>query len=1570
MLNQELAEASWQRVIGQRQRAEREVDLYSKKRTIGGENRLARELNQYKDTLLFELLQNADDAPIERGTNSVVIELVGNKLAFAHQGALITEEDFYGLVLQDISSVAKRINRNKSGYKGIGFKSVFIYGHDVLVRSGQALRFKMSKQLSERELVPWRQMPYWVKQQELHEWNAGFSPAVVNAKVAFIVQIKSLEKRVDVIRMVDQLMQCPERVYFMRSIRSMKVVVDGIERHVTTNIEGERIKVCHDDSTLVCRLYEYSHLAVPQAISAELRNGANLEGMPDRMREIESTSVQVVLHPIDKSPAHNLSATLPMVSTAYGLPYVVNAEFLPNTDRSDVDHSLRYNLWLLHQCGRCAADVLPNLWEKGTENDYALAAELIQATLQGADVPSAMVTGFRERFLELELPDTNSEVWPCGDSIADPLGLLALFPQAALAPSLDFAGKHILYNTLSRLRLDAVATYDFDAFSRTLASPEASEHFSNNVEAFVRFAVALATRRPQLLEADAERMSELLCEQLQLRTQQGEFAPFGKTRFGVPAEFRAVFLEVCQTPWSFPAKALEDRYAEHDAFRRALGNLGSVPYNEARLAAACVSQARQLRERAATDGEFAVALWRTLFALRDVRRPNGGDRYISASSFGELVVPVRVIPGQPKRYLSLSQARLDGIANRPQVYALLFRLANKQPGTNRIDLARLSGGVNGVAWRSFFTRLSPTVQGDANDEAYELLKDHKQLGEDKSVGEYAWIMQAAIHYLQSPNQSTKPLPDASGLRIPAADGQTLVPVKRVEAFEHNGQVYARHPEYPVLCKATSPAEVAAEKWLGLLGITVDDILGLLGVPRITSTDLLRRVTTLQDDAVLAKLSRQDDVQLTHELFKLHCAFPNLQRQIPYGKLRFRSTTGEVHPGYYFVPHGELPADATAWMRCKYEYALRLGQEYDAYATGSAATAWAKFIARCNVQFAITKVPLQTLRIHRTSHDCLDLPHQELSYRSTSKGRVYAVLKSKDVLPDIALALGNSEAIHEIWKKVLDSKDPVSLIRNSFLSRHSNFKLIPSHNGISYASALYPSHLKIFSEEVKAKQCGVKWPSEDSVSTRVHFIKALSHLDLLIELEHSVTHSATQGVKQFFTTITQHLPATFTEELLRTLSEIQVPTLSGKFRLAKDLVLIDRGEQHRMRAYALADEALGSKLADTLSLSEASVSKYVQLLKALGTHAVQQGDWKAKHSAYALDHATSKRVQSAKQLCVEQLRGVDIEGADDLASKLAATNVVACTRLELALDQPVALSTTVQAHYAEAEGTLYVVDEVALLDAVFDKGFSGYKGDSLAAPIRQRLNPQAVVEQVSDPTPAKTAPSTISNVVREPAPRGAVDQLPSTPLVDTPTTSGQSKPADRPYNDTLTAEEEIQLKRGLEQLGLEMPEDKVHQQHIVALGLAADYLLLRGGSVRPVKSGQNGDQIHELVHTLHGIDISYIVSGARYGLLRISSNYWDQINTSKFRYLVVVKGGVDEFVDGQAVLDKYGRENGIILQSKQMGLANELTSALRVLDDHKSHALFLVPDLTAEKQLASVFRERKAMASPGQSEPQI
>lgn len=94
---------------------------------------LSRDLYTDSKRFIYELLQNADDSSFYGKDVDIYIRFFGDIMLLAHTGQPFTARDIEGLC--SVSHGTKKNLIEKTGYKGIGFKSVFGQSNKVIVYS-------------------------------------------------------------------------------------------------------------------------------------------------------------------------------------------------------------------------------------------------------------------------------------------------------------------------------------------------------------------------------------------------------------------------------------------------------------------------------------------------------------------------------------------------------------------------------------------------------------------------------------------------------------------------------------------------------------------------------------------------------------------------------------------------------------------------------------------------------------------------------------------------------------------------------------------------------------------------------------------------------------------------------------------------------------------------------------------------------------------------------------------------------------------------------------------------------------------------------------------------------------------------------------------------------------------------------------------------------------------------------------------------------------------------------------------------------------------------------------------
>ena len=216
---------------------------------------VGKNLYSSKKRMFFELLQNADDAASQNGVK-VKLQITGQYFVLTHDGYAFNLHDF-----ESITSAAKstkRANDKKTGYKGIGFKSVFTNSHTVYITSG-GFSFSFNKecpiynsfdefyflvndiegepekqkdflkkyQKYKREFngvkdIPWQLLPIWTDNTSLSGSSSIFSEKE-NVSIALKMDEDTLAEYSDSIK---EVFNEPRFMLFLRNTNRVQLICD------------------------------------------------------------------------------------------------------------------------------------------------------------------------------------------------------------------------------------------------------------------------------------------------------------------------------------------------------------------------------------------------------------------------------------------------------------------------------------------------------------------------------------------------------------------------------------------------------------------------------------------------------------------------------------------------------------------------------------------------------------------------------------------------------------------------------------------------------------------------------------------------------------------------------------------------------------------------------------------------------------------------------------------------------------------------------------------------------------------------------------------------------------------------------------------------------------------------------------------------------------------------------------------------------------------------------------------------------------------------------------------------
>ena len=229
-------------------------------------------------TYLYELLQNANDYPFHNEDVHVKFILTDKYLFFVHTGA---EFDLLNII--GICSIHQGDKRNKKdaiGYKGIGFKTVFVKNNYVYLKSGDwSIRFdENASKEAKGGKAPWIRMPWKTDYASLDSEVRDILDALPEEfRVQFALRHK--EDAAQNTEHLDRVFGDDEILLFIPNVTDVEVTVGGqVTHHVTKNRANWEIQT-----------YKYQ---VPDDLREWVKEDIRRNGKtPPKFMDIETASI-------------------------------------------------------------------------------------------------------------------------------------------------------------------------------------------------------------------------------------------------------------------------------------------------------------------------------------------------------------------------------------------------------------------------------------------------------------------------------------------------------------------------------------------------------------------------------------------------------------------------------------------------------------------------------------------------------------------------------------------------------------------------------------------------------------------------------------------------------------------------------------------------------------------------------------------------------------------------------------------------------------------------------------------------------------------------------------------------------------------------------------------------------------------------------------------------------------------------------------------------------------------------------------------------------------------------------
>ena len=374
------------------------------------------EVTGAQHTYIYELLQNANDYPYKGEHVNVKFILTDHYLFFMHSGAYFNLRNVVGI--SSINQGEKKKNTETIGYKGIGFKTVFVNNEYVYLKSGDwSLRFdrKYSEEKSFGE-CPWALMPIPTSVNELEEEVISTITAYP-MRVQFALRHKSDARKN--IEQLDKVFRDNQILLFIPNVYQVDVIIDGVTKRTVEK----------DDTKWTVKDCQYE---VPQDLKNWVKENINSgDKIPEKFKDIDNVRISFAvgrdgskLVPVENARVYNYLPT----ELRLGFCFLFNADFVPNASRNGL-HDVNWNDRIMEQCGCLFADWWVSFLQEENRYDMNSVFDILPPLVSRDKYAQLFMNGFSRRIVEIPcIPTLRNGIYhlvKLEDTLFDKIGFVA-----------------------------------------------------------------------------------------------------------------------------------------------------------------------------------------------------------------------------------------------------------------------------------------------------------------------------------------------------------------------------------------------------------------------------------------------------------------------------------------------------------------------------------------------------------------------------------------------------------------------------------------------------------------------------------------------------------------------------------------------------------------------------------------------------------------------------------------------------------------------------------------------------------------------------------------------------------------------------------------------------------------------------------------------------------------------------------------------------------------------------------------------------------------------------------------
>lgn len=311
-----------------------------------------------EERFIFELLQNAVDSYDEMTNDTLTIKIMieDDYLVFMHNGASFSPRDIEGIC--DIGNGNKAKDTKKIGYKGIGFKSVFMRSTCVTIKTGEYC-FMFDKQYWEGFWERNWKKEYGIKSDEkvyLMPWqiipieaNEPISLDTSNYNVITYIKItntSSLEKKIVKLLSNSQFLLFLRCKNIQMTFVSNNVFLANVNKKCNDNIVILSSNGKEDSRWLT---YTNPEVEVPKELNSDIKADINT---PQKLKNAKTFDLSFAIQIDNNSKIKSLDKDDAVIYTYLptsfkfgneGFPFLVNANFITDAGRQQLHKDSEWN---------------------------------------------------------------------------------------------------------------------------------------------------------------------------------------------------------------------------------------------------------------------------------------------------------------------------------------------------------------------------------------------------------------------------------------------------------------------------------------------------------------------------------------------------------------------------------------------------------------------------------------------------------------------------------------------------------------------------------------------------------------------------------------------------------------------------------------------------------------------------------------------------------------------------------------------------------------------------------------------------------------------------------------------------------------------------------------------------------------------------------------------------------------------------------------------------------------------------------------------------------------------------